>query len=29
MLQGRLYGSVGMNAAEEAEEEEAYEDDTL
>ena len=30
MLQGRLYGSVGMNAAEEdAEEEEVYEDDTL
>ena len=30
MLQGRLYGSVGMDAAEEAtEEEEVYEDDTL
>ena len=29
MIQGRLYGSVGMDAAEEAEEEEAYEDDTL
>ncbi len=30
MLQGRLYGSVGMNAAEEeAEEEEVYENDTL
>ena len=30
MLQGRLYGSVGMDATEEeAEEEEVYEDDTL